>query len=161
MLVFSFDHDTNQVSLAPASYNNYTLSIEEQNIVVMGSARKNIELPNDVLPRGATLESSNGMASFTAPINSLYTPKSKADGYLFVSMQVFSCNKGLFGCSIMNRDERYQPTKIQAIQPGAGLINYKFPVAPGRKMWVRYWVNAASSPWYINNVVMAENSPEI
>lgn len=161
MLIFSFNHDTNQVTLAPAAYNNYSVSFDGQNIKVEGASRKNINLPDDVLIRGATLETSNGVASFTAPINKKYMPKNASQGYLFVSVEVYSCDRGMFGCSVLHRNERKEVPAV--IQPNlaTGLVNYKFPISPGRKFWVRYWVNMASSPWYTNNVVISPDRPEI
>lgn len=160
MLVFTFDHDTNQFSLAPSDYNNYSLSTEGGKIIVKGLSRKNIGLPWDALPMGATLEASGGMAKFTAPVNKLYIPKSAADGHLLVSVRVYSCKKGMFGgCAVFKKDEKIQETVVKDIQ--SALVTHQFNITPGRKYWVQYWVNTANSPWYSNNVVQASSSPEL
>src|SRR5207253_8807718 len=113
-----------------------------------------IELPSDALVRTATLESSNGMARFTAPVNAQYIPKSSADGYMLVSIQVFSCKKGVFGCAVTGRDEKVQPVVIKEITPSSALAIHTFNISPGRKYWVKYWVNMANSPWYTNNLIL-------
>jgi hypothetical protein len=162
MLVFSFDYDSNQISLSPSSYTNFSISMEGRRIVVTGNSRRNTELPSDVLPTGATLESSGGKASFNAPINRLYIPKTAAEGQLMVSIEVHSCKKGLFGgCALTGKDEQVQPVIIKVAQAQSGLVNHQFTTLPKRKYWVRYWVNVGNSPWYINNVVVAKKYPEI
>ncbi len=162
MLIFSFNRDSNQVILAQAAFNNYSISFDGRLISVVGLSRKSVKLPSDALPAGATLESSGGQARFTAPINRKYVPKSAAEGYLLLSLQVRSCKKGFFGgCSITGRDERVQPTIVKDAAGLNGLVNLNFALSPGRKYWVEYWVNTANSPWYSNNVVRALNSPEI
>jgi hypothetical protein len=162
MLIFSFNRDSNQVTLAQAAYNNYSISFDGRLITVIGISRKSVKLPAEVLPAGATLESSGGQARFTAPLNRKYIPKSVAEGHLLISLRVHSCKKGLFGgCSLTGRDEQIQPTVVKDAAVSNGLVNLSFALSPGRKYWVEYWVNTANSPWYTNNVVKAMNSPEI
>jgi hypothetical protein len=161
MLVFSFDRDSNQIFLSPTTYNNYSLSFDGQRITAQGISRKNIDLPNDVFPSGATLERSGGMANFTAPLNKLYIPRTATDGHILVSVRVKSCKTGMIGrCSLFKRDEQSQPVVV--IQgTSQNLVGHKFSTTPGRTYWVEYWVNMGNSPWYTNNVVLGPNSPEI
>ncbi len=161
MLIFNFNHGTNQVTLAQAAFNNYSIALQGRRIVVVGIGRKTVSLPRDVLPAGATLERSGGQASFTARVNRQYVPATAADGYLMISIQVHSCKKGMLGgCAVMGRDEQVQTTVvIQAIS--SGLVNHTFPLNPSRKYWVEYWANTANSPWYTNNVVKSPSKPEI
>jgi hypothetical protein len=161
MLVFSFDHATNVITLAQAAYNSYSVSFSGNTIIVVGTARKRIALPNDVIVPGATLEASNGMAGFSALVNQTYIPKTVQDGKLYSIIQVRSCKKGLFGgtCSLTNRDERLEAKVVNQIT--SGVIKHSFPRVPGRVYWVRYAVQAINSPWYASNSVIASKEPAL
>jgi hypothetical protein len=162
MLVFNFNHETNQVSLSSAAYNNYGIAFDGKVITVKGLSRKGIRLPEDALPRGATLEASGGQARFTAPLNRLYIPMSAAEGHLMGSIRIHSCKKGLLGaCSLMKRDEQIQQTVVKDLLPNSALMTHTFAIAPKRIYWIEYWVNTANSPWYINNVVKSSSTPQI
>jgi hypothetical protein len=162
MLILNFDHDSNQVTLSQAAYNNFSVSFEGSLITITGISRKAIKLPENVFTGAAFLEGSGGKARFSAPINRMYVPRTSADGQLLVSVRVYSCKQGFFGgCSITNRDERTHETAIKDVTPGSGYVNHQFSISPGRRYWVSYWVYAANSPWYINNVVSGYSTPEI
>jgi hypothetical protein len=161
-IVLNFDKESGRVGLSATAYNNFSLSLNSNVINVTGIGRKSIKLPAEVLPRGATLLKGNGKASFTAPINPLYIPKTPADGYLLGSIRVTSCRIGTFGgCSLRNRDERSMPVVVKGIVPGKTTMTHEFDIQSGRRYWVNHWVNTASSPWYINNVVRSASQPEI
>jgi hypothetical protein len=163
MLVFSFNHDTNQISLAQAAYNNYGIAFDGRVITVKALSRKLVNLPTNVFPAGATLESSNGSASFTAGLNPAYLPSTTADGYMMVSVQVHSCKKGLFAgsCAVFGRDEKIEQKAVKQVSRQASLAKHVFPISPGRIYWVNYWVNMQNSPWYTNNVVQGTNTPQL
>ncbi len=163
MMVFSFDHDSNQVSLAGAAYNNYGIAFDGRVITVKALSRKLVNLPSNAFPAGGTLESSNGSASFSAPLNSAYLPSTTADGYMIVSVEVRSCKKGLFAgaCAVFGRDEKVEAKVAKQVNRQAGIAKHVFPITPGRVYWVRYWVNMQNSPWYTNNVVQGTNTPQL
>jgi hypothetical protein len=160
-LVFSFDRETNAISLAQAAYNTYSVSLAGNTIKVTGSGRKRIDLPRDVLLPGATLEASNGVAGFSALVNTNYIPKSAQDGQLYSIIQVRSCKKGLFAstCSLTNRDEKLEAKVVNQVK--GAVIRHTFPKVPGRVYWVRYAVQAINSPWYANNSVIASKEPAL
>lgn len=161
-IVLNFDKESGQVGLSATAYNNFSLSLNSNVITVTGIGRKNIKLPTEVLPRGATLLKGNGKARFAAPINPAYIPKTTTDGYLLGSIRVTSCRIGTFGgCSLRNRDERSMPVVVKTIVQGNTTITHEFEIQSGRRYWVNHWVNTANSPWYINNVVRSSSQPEI
>ncbi len=162
VIVLNFDKESGQVGLSSTAYNNFSLSLNSNVITVTGTGRKNIKLPSAVLPRGGTLVKGNGKARFSAPINPTFIPKTTADGYLLGSIRITSCRIGTFGgCSLRNRDERTEPVVVKTLVPAQVVMTHEFEIQSGRRYWVNHWVNAASSPWYINNVVRSSSQPEI
>lgn len=159
MMILSFDHDSNQVTVGHTEFNNYSVSMDGNSIVIRGVSRKNINLPSAVFAGSAVLEKSGGSARFSTPINRQYLPKS-GEGELVIRMVVRSCKKGSFGsCAVFGKDEREEFNVVQTV---TGQVHqHQFPILNGRTYWISYYVNLVNSPWYVNNVVKGPSAPTL